>query len=345
MILGMPADPGKTARLIRMLTLVQGGGPVPGRGWTQPALAAELDVDPRVVRRYADDLRAGGVPLKLVDRVYRIDRSFFLPPVDFTPEEAMSVLLVGEAAGPDTPVPESEALRMAIQKLRVNLPASLRSDLDASLPNIAVRPAATGPATDRTLWGQVNDAIVACRSLDVHYRRRPAAGGEVEPEPEAFAFDPLALYFGMRNWFCIGRHHGRGGEPRTLKLGRFVGAFTTERRFQVPADFSLQAHHGHAWRMVRGDGVRRRIVLLFDADRAETVSETLWHFTQSTERLPDGRLRACFEIDGLSEVASFVLGYGKHVVVEEPAELRKQIAEELSAAQRRYADPPTPGDE
>ena len=332
----MPADRAKVARLIRMLTLVQGRhGPA---GWTQPALADELGVETRTVRKYADELRDAGIPLRMTDRRYHIDRTFFLPPIDFTADEAMSLLLLAESFGPDSPAPEHRAVERVAQKIRAGLPAGLRTEIDACLPQITVHPAATGRSTDPELWALVNAAIAEGTALEVHYTAagRPRAT-RVDAAPEVFRFDPYALYFGQRSWFAVGAHHGRNGELRNLKLGRFNAAVPTSATFIVPADFTLDRHRGHAWRFVRGDAVRRRIVLLFDADRADTVEETLWHFTQSTERLPDGRLRVIFDIDGLSEIDAWILGYGVHIVVEEPVELRNRVAAELARALDRYA--------
>ena len=48
------------------------------------------------------------------------------------------------------------------------------------------------------------------------------------------------------------------------------------------------------------------------------------------------------EVGGLQEVMSWVMGFGRHAWVLEPAHLREAVAEELAATGERYAEEPKP---
>ena len=48
------------------------------------------------------------------------------------------------------------------------------------------------------------------------------------------------------------------------------------------------------------------------------------------------------EVGGLQEVMSWVMGFGRHAEVLEPAHLREAVAQELLASAERYAEEPKP---
>ena len=55
---------------------------------------------------------------------------------------------------------------------------------------------------------------------------------------------------------------------------------------------------------------------------AADVEEIVWHKTQQTQRLSDKALLFTVQVDGLTEISRWILGFGDQVIVEEPVELR-----------------------
>ncbi len=74
----------------------------------------------------------------------------------------------------------------------------------------------------------------------------------------------------------------------------------------------------------------------FSAEVARYVSESMWHPSQELTVQKDGSLVAEFRLDGTREIKSWVLSFGRHAEVLGPAELRGEMAEELTAALGRY---------
>ncbi|MBN2455133.1 MAG: WYL domain-containing protein [Sedimentisphaerales bacterium] len=60
---------------------------------------------------------------------------------------------------------------------------------------------------------------------------------------------------------------------------------------------------------------------------AENVAEVYWHDTQKFKRQENGSVIAEFRVDGLNEIAWWILGYGDQVEVLAPKKLRKKIAQ------------------
>jgi proteasome accessory factor B len=90
-------------------------------------------------------------------------------------------------------------------------------------------------------------------------------------------------------------------------------------------DFSLENYFGHAWLMIRGDR-RYHVVIRFQPKVAGNVDEVVWHKTQRTTHLPDGAMLFEVDVDGVEEIAWWVLGYGDQAEALEPPELRALIA-------------------
>ncbi len=95
----------------------------------------------------------------------------------------------------------------------------------------------------------------------------------------------------------------------------------------VPApSFSEREYFGKAWNMIP-EGRIWHVKLRFSHVVATTIEEVHWHETQETHRLEDGGLMFEAEVDGLGEIAAWILGYAEHVEVLGPPELRQRIRE------------------
>lgn len=102
-------------------------------GVTAEALAARFGVTIRTIYRDLDSLRAASLPLH-ADRGrgggYALDRSYSLPPVNFTAREAAVLLLTGRWVTELRLLPFAQTLGTALDKVQGALPASARADLD-----------------------------------------------------------------------------------------------------------------------------------------------------------------------------------------------------------------------
>jgi predicted DNA-binding transcriptional regulator YafY len=66
------------------------------------------------------------------------------------------------------------------------------------------------------------------------------------------------------------------------------------------------------------------------------AAETLWHPTQTTESLTDGRTRLNISIALTPDFVNWVLSFGENVTVVKPESLKQKIYEIASALQKRY---------
>ena len=109
----------------------------------------------------------------------------------------------------------------------------------------------------------------------------------------------------------------------------------TSTRFHRPADFSIG-------KLLRGSfgahsGKKQyRIKLQFDSFAARLVAERTWHESQRIHSKRDGSMIFTLELSGLEEIERWILSWGSHVRVMEPAELCEAIRETGVAISKLY---------
>lgn len=318
----MPADYSRINRLLKIITLVQSGG-----RWNARRLAEELGATERSIYRDLKVLDKVGIPLQFDEqrKSYVIARDFFLPPVQLRPDEAMALVALAEQVAGLEQIPHLKPGLRAAQKLRAQLPPAIRSHLEKSDGRLSIRLAASSPPeSTQDAFGKVHTAIESRRQLEVSYES-PRAAREGAGGSKPFRLDPYELWFNLRAWYVIGFSH-KHGEVRNFKLSRFDRLQVTQQRFTIPASWSLEKHLGHAWRMIRGRP-RYEVELRFDAEFADTIDETRWHFTQQTELLDDGSLKFTATVDGLDELVWWVMSMGPHCRVIRPRQLAERVRE------------------
>jgi proteasome accessory factor B len=268
---------------------------------------------------------------------YRIRRDYFLPPVQLTASEALALTaLAGETALPGQIALTGPAAR-ALEKIKGQLPAQVLQRVQQLEDHIEIRLPPTGTHGDeiQDVYSRVQQAIATRRALKCAYESlnhaEAAAGAAGEAD---FFFEPYALTYDQRAWYTIGRHDGRDA-VRQLKLSRFTRIELTDRPYEIPADFSIDAFRGGAWRMIRGTE-SHEVAIDFDAKMAETVQDTQWHRTQTITYHDDGSLTFHCQVEGLDEIVWWVLGYGPYAKVRQPEALARRVAQLALQTASRY---------
>jgi predicted DNA-binding transcriptional regulator YafY len=219
--------PRPTGRVLTLLELLQSGGTR-----TVAELAERLGVEGRTVRRYVDHLIDLDVPVESVRGRYggyRLAPGYRLPPLMFSDDEAMAVLLglvAGRRAGLTTT--ERTASETASAKIRRVLPRHVARRLDTLLEALAF--------TDRPGEYETPDAEVLLTLADAVRHRRPVSirytdrdGRRSERTLHAYG---IVAHAGR--WYVTGQD-ARIGEDRTLRLDRIADARALPGSFEAPA--------------------------------------------------------------------------------------------------------------
>ncbi len=313
-------------RLLRLITLLQGA-----RRYTAADLAEELEVSKRTIFRDLNMLELAGIPYHFEpDRGgYTIRQHFFLPPINLTITEALSMLmLTGRARGVGR-IPLMAHAARAAMKVESALPASIRRHVGSVIDRLSVSltPVARHSGLDAT-FDDLTGAIVQrriCRVVYISFHERKQIKTSLHP---------LRLAFIGRAWYLIA-YSTTHKEVRTFKLGRIRKLTVTERQFIEPEDLDLDDYFGRAWGMIP-EGKIYSVRLRFDRKVAGNVAEVHWHDSQRVEFNSDGSADMHLEIDGLGEITWWILGYGDQVEVVSPAALRKRVAAVAKSIVKKY---------
>jgi predicted DNA-binding transcriptional regulator YafY len=236
----VPTGTSPTARALYTLEILQ-----TRPGTTAEQLAEKLGVTERAARRYVGILREAGIAVEAVRGPhggYRLRRGTRLPPVVFTQDEAIGLVMAvldGRPAAADAEDLVGSALRKVVQALpeAVGRQAALLRDHAAAAPDR--ERVLADPATTSALVA----AVAARRRVRIGYR------GEAGREWEAEA-DPWAVVVRYGRWYLLCHSH-RADAVRTYRVDRILAVEQLPVPFKMPEGLdpvaALEENLGVGW--------------------------------------------------------------------------------------------------
>lgn len=216
-----------TTRVLTVLELLQARGRLTG-----PELAERLEVDLRTVRRYVTMLQDLGIPVE-AERGrhggYRLRPGFRLPPLLFTDDEALAIMLGLLAARRLGLVSSASTVEGALAKVERVLPPDVRARIAAVQQTARFDPVrgVALPTTEMVM--SVAAAVNDQRRVTLQYAS--AQGEETER-----AVDLYGLVHLMGRWYAPGFCHLRH-DLRLFRLDRMRQIIVQEQTFQRPPHF------------------------------------------------------------------------------------------------------------
>ncbi|NUN70486.1 MAG: YafY family transcriptional regulator [Bacteroidetes bacterium] len=221
----------RTDRLFALLLEIQSTPRI-----TAARLAERFDVTKRTIYRDVLALMEANVPVNgKAGEGYSIAEGYFLPPVSFTQDEALMLILGAGAMGQHFDAQYRSAARSAGAKIRSTLPPRVRKEVDHLRDSIAfyAQPPSGRPDPADAL-PKIRRAILERKRIAFRYYKRTA----VTPEPMVREVDPYALLNFHGNWTMIGHDHLRR-DLRMFRLDRMEAVLVTAKTFERPRSFSL----------------------------------------------------------------------------------------------------------
>jgi len=120
-----------------------------------------------------------------------------------------------------------------------------------------------------------------------------------------------------------------------FKIERIMAIEATSVTYVIPPDFDASAYFGSSWGIVVEDEVKT-IRLKFVPELARIMVETRYHPSQMVEMQRDGSLIMTLRVGNTVELYSWVMGWGEKVEVLEPKKLRKEIIRSAKAMLGAY---------
>jgi predicted DNA-binding transcriptional regulator YafY len=149
-------------------------------GVTAEELATRFNVSVRTMYRDLDTLRDASMPLA-AERGrgggYALDRTYSLPPVNFTVREAIVLLVLGRLATELRLLPFTKTLASALDKVRGALPPSGQRQLDARNGTLAFT-GVPGHASVDAVRAAVEEAWFEGTPVAITYTRQDGSVGQ-----------------------------------------------------------------------------------------------------------------------------------------------------------------------
>ena len=262
---------------------------------------------------------------------HRILGDCYLPPTNFTPEEALALIVLSTDLGDDSQLPFFEPARSAAIKIESSLPDRLRQQLRVSSGAIKIRLQPSNPLVGQEL---VYEQLLAAQSKSRAVRIRYFSPSD--RKVISTRLHPYHLLFSRRSWYVIGRA-SLYRETRIFNIGRIQHLEALDDRFEIPRGFSLGRHLRNAWHLIPERGPDSKILIRFSPLVSHNVAEVQWHKTQRTVFNPDGTLDFQVTVSGLHEISWWILGYADQAEVIRPPELRDIVANRATLTAAKYA--------
>jgi predicted DNA-binding transcriptional regulator YafY len=292
-----------SARLLKLLSLLQSP-----RDWSGTALAEELGVGVRTVRRDVDKLRNLGYPVDAVPGVagYRLGAGASLPPLLLDDEEAVAVAIGLRAAATGGVSGIEESSVRALTKLEQVLPSRLRHRVRL-LQSVAVTPTTGAPVAPEVVMA----VAAACRDhqrLRFDYRSHDGTSTVRTTEPHR-------LVYTGRRWYLAAWDLDRE-DWRTFRLDRLTPRIPTGPRFTPRQAPELD----ETTRGVASGAYRYQARFLMRAS-AEQVADRISNTIGTIEPVDSSTCILSTGSNSLDELTLYVGLLGFDFQVESPPEL------------------------
>ncbi|WP_298437551.1 YafY family protein [Geobacter sp.] len=307
-------------------------------GITIEEMAEETGVDRRTVHRDLNAIHEAGYPLVSEwlggRKAYRfLTRFKDVPPVTFTLQELVALSFFRSQLHFLDGTPFRDDLDAVFRKISSVLPpryaAHMERIAEVSLPLLQ----------GRRDYTRVAGALRTIRdALIYQYRLRLAYRAPGKGRPTAYEVDPYTLIFYKGGLYLLGYAHNRKA-LRTFAVERIGGAELLKERFEIPDEYRPGERLKGAFGIV--DEEPLAVTVRFSPEVAHAIRDRLWHPSQSLREEPDGSVLLSFAAGGRMEIVSWLLSYGAHAEVLEPAGLREEMGAIAAAMAGRYRGVPS----
>lgn len=303
-------------------------------GVTIDAMAKEVDVTTRTIRRDLAALQEAGFPLydERDDdgRVrWRLDGQVLKGlETGFTLAELCALYLSRNLLESVAGTPFQRDLTNAFTRLEKMLSPRMRQFLDRLPTVLAAKPGprARGTASNADVVSKLLEATLHFRVTSMRYHSVSSArvkDYEVHPSRLLFAQGGLYLLAYVPEYDAV----------RTFAIER-IASVSLEKQTFTPREPVGDDVFGNSLGVNTGPAARAEIA--FDKQIAPYVRARVWHSSQELRDAPDGGLLLTLNVCHDWALRSWILGWGGFARVVSPAALARDVRADLAKAMRHY---------
>jgi predicted DNA-binding transcriptional regulator YafY len=295
-------------------------------------LSQELEVSRRTILRDIDFMKSDmGAPLDYDPQkrgyVYT-ESSWSMPGLQITEGELFTLMIAEKALEAYSGTPWVARLRQVFGRMAVSLPERIEVAPQELLMRVSFDTAGSAEV-DPAVLEAIAKAVA--KNLTVEFTYSPLWTDKAR----TYKVDPYVLRRMQGAWYLAGRDH-RSGHIPLFNLSRMNKAHVTQRSFDyVSSGFDPKAYFAGTFSAYHTSECHH-VTIEFTGFAAKVVRERHWHDSQRLKDLPDGRLRMDLDISHLNDICPWVLSWGSEAKAVAPAELARQVADQLIRASQMY---------
>ncbi|REK76914.1 helix-turn-helix transcriptional regulator [Paenibacillus paeoniae] len=291
-------------------------------------LAAIFETSVRTIYRDIQALSEAGVSvIGAPGQGYSLMEGYFLPPVSFTVEEAVTLLIGTDFIEHWFDAHYGSKSRSSRGKIEAILPEPIRSEASWIRKSFRLLTSVEDIARiqEKAYLEAIRRAILEERKISFCYSKRIAEADGDRQSVRTVA--PYGLVLHQGSWVLIAWCELRQ-DIRHFRLSRMAELIELEDKFILPVDFLLDVYQPPDDRDVR-------VRIWVQPDIADKVRESNNFYIETIEEQAEGLL-VTFRVRQPEELLHWVLGWGGGVVVLEPESFRHRVRNELEKTLKRY---------
>lgn len=291
-------------------------------------LAHTFETSVRTIYRDIQALSEAGVTIiGAPGQGYSLMEGYFLPPVSFSVEEAVTLLIGTDFIRQRFDAHYAGISRTSARKIEAILPEPVRNEASRIRKGFRLFTSREDitQLQEKVYLEMIRKAISNKRKIRFHYSSRAAGPDRNRQSIRTAAPYGLVLHHGA--WVLIAWCELRQ-DIRHFRLSRMTELIELEAESKLPADFNLDEYR-------QPDDRNILIRILVHPYIVDKVKESSGFYIDSTEEHPEGLL-VTFRVRHADELLQSVLGWGSGAVVLEPESLRIRVRNELEKTLKRY---------
>ncbi|SDB83427.1 Predicted DNA-binding transcriptional regulator YafY, contains an HTH and WYL domains [Pelagirhabdus alkalitolerans] len=290
-------------------------------------LADELEVKPRMVRVYRDELEKAGIYIQSergINGGYSLDSRSILPIRNFTSDEVQELQIAIQSYLSKQPNLET-TLNNALEKIRAFQRDQELSSRHFYFANDHLINTEIGNESEH--YKQLFDAFSQRRKVLIAYEA--ASTSEVTTR----TIHPYAFVVYDESMYCVAFCELKQA-MRTFKIIRIHSLKQQKERYTIPQAFDIREQFPKLGFIQEP----QKVELIIKSPTSNLVKESIYGIDQVIEPLENNAIRFKATLNGSESIKRWILGMGTNVQVIGPATLKQEIHKEIKQMLNQYKD-------
>lgn len=226
------------------------------------------------------------------------------PQIEFAHDELLSLYLGQQMMQPLSGTPLFSGYRNLMAKVKANQPRAVEELAEVFLKHFQIVPFGQCDYSEKTeLLSALIHAVNNDREVAITYQSLKSE------KPKTYPVHPYAFFY-HRGALYIVAFSPDTGKTKHLKLNRLFSVAETGKAFKRPSTWNLADSRNRSFGVFTPSDKPQVVSIHFEGWAASHVKEATWHKTQEITMHDDGSLTLKMTVADLTEVQTWVLGFG-----------------------------------